>query len=219
VLIGPAEDGYGTATFDNGTSNKTITGTTTVKIRGTGNSDPKDDLNVYATPGNTTHACAGAKTFSVRTWPVNFALGNGTDIGGGVLKFTLTWGSESGDTADLTGIEVGEHVDYPCNNAVYNWTSPPYLPFPNDDPVIGWVLGTTGTNPDLQSNPGWVGPYLADDFSATQKYRFRDNVLNQVQDFAGQQYTIRRRVFQDPADNRWKYKVEKAGFDANKTLP
>jgi hypothetical protein len=211
-------NGDGRATFDDGSTTKTLDRTTTLKIRGTAHSNPAGDLDFVVKPGVSPHQCVSVP-FSVRTWPVNFALGNGTDIGGGVLKFTLTWDSETDVLADLAGIEVGELVDYPGNSALYNWTSPPYLPYANDDPVIGWVQATTGTNPDLQSNPGWVSPYEADDFSATQKYRLRDNVLSQVQDFAGQQYTIRRRVYLDTADNKWKYKVEKAGFEANKTLP
>ncbi|MDI6809983.1 MAG: hypothetical protein QME66_13615, partial [Candidatus Eisenbacteria bacterium] len=61
--------GTGAATFDDGSTTKTITQTTTVKVRGTTNSSTKDNLKLAAQLAGT--GCAN-DVFTVSTWPYEF---------------------------------------------------------------------------------------------------------------------------------------------------
>lgn len=109
------------------------------------------------------------------------------------LVFRYKWRSTDGSLADLSGIDIYEHVDYTGNPGTfgtdssgpyYRPTSPPIAP----DPTIGdgkqpYELGnpevshdtpTTGATWDVHSVWPTQTPYSALPVTASQKYEFDD---------------------------------------------
>jgi hypothetical protein len=93
--------GVGSATFDDGSTSKSITQTTTFNIRGTANSSVPKNIQISV--------CNAVSSFSVRTWPVNYHQTFHAG-GGGTISFTYEWDSESGNDQDLTDVGIGEIV-------------------------------------------------------------------------------------------------------------
>ncbi len=200
--------GSGSATFDDGSTTKTISETTTLKVRGTANSSVQDDLKLSA-------ECAGAECgkdlFTVSTWP--YELRNA--ISSLSLHFGLavdvSWKSESGDLADLANTELREYVTPSRQGA-----NPPFIKQLPDSTIQPNppIPGTSGVGYDTHTyQPAWV------DFStgttgymqAAQQYQFHDKVLNTIWD-AGvlATFTITRTVSSDPGGT-YKFTTTKTG--------
>jgi hypothetical protein len=221
--------GNGSAVFDNGSTSATINQTTVVRIRGAANSTQKNNIKLAAIYDGKE---VNREFFSVRTWPINFRQITGRDNGNGVIYFEYQWDSESGTPSDLSGIMIGEIVDYNCTEGdcftdngipVFRPTSPPYSGDYIRNPQIEDFQITTGSAfPDEHKPDSWTPfkkPYRADVFSATQFYRFHDPVLMDADTYMELMgpLVIRREVYQD---NRvWKYKVEKSGVSSQLMLP
>lgn len=150
--------------------------------------------------------CAGRSSSSnapaARATPTNFRQTAGRDAGGGVLHFEYAWDSSSGNLADLSDVEVGEHVAYTQTK------NPPFSPAPN--PTIIWLPGRDGGLQDNHS-PGTVKPYEAFTERATQHYRWRRgtggpvNLMGPIQ--------IDRTITQN-ANLSYKYRITKSGLAA-----
>jgi hypothetical protein len=153
--------------------------------------------------------------------PVNFRqVGQGRDAGNGVLHFDYAWDSSSGRLADLNNCETGENVAYPGANP-YVWTSPPYAANRGTtNPTVLWVPGTDGEAQDNHSHFDFLRPYRADNFTATQDYRWRCSNINnnQITNFANfvgiQIVRTVANTLRNPADNCWFYTITKSGATA-----
>jgi len=201
------KNGIMDAVFENQTTTTTITGTTTIKIIGFKNSTIKDNVTLVA-KHNTTELAS--QKFSVRTWPINFTQQifpfPSSDPLGGLLKINCNWESESGNFQDLSGIHIGEWVDYPGSGPIYNYSSPPYrdgsfgVLYNVEDPFIkNFVIGQptkTGTviwsgfgdthripttNSDNEDSHNldvaFKKPYKTDVYICIQFYRFNDSII------------------------------------------
>jgi hypothetical protein len=206
--------GVGSATFPDGTTTQNISQTTIVQINGTANSTVPNNMQITC--------CGAASTFTVRTWPINFAQTSGTSTDDGVLHFTYSWSSESGNNADLQGIKIGEHVAF---NLPY--PAPPYIP-PSGPPLNGvWPTtpvvfnlvnwdATTVPMPDQQKiiGEGFEMPFGPTTLIGTQNYQFEDPVFDNppVRTYYGPllgPLTITRTTAQP--DNVWVYTITKSG--------
>jgi hypothetical protein len=149
--------------------------------------------------------------------PVNFQqVGQGQARAGGVLHFDYDWDSSTGNLANLGDCQVGENVAYPGGNP-FVWNSPPYaanVRTPN--PTVLWVAARNGRAQDNHSHPDFLRPYRADNFTATQDYRWRctninANAITNFANFVGIQIV---RTVNNPAGNCWVYTITKAGATA-----
>jgi hypothetical protein len=224
--------GSGDATFDNGIRSMTVSNTTTVKIRGVVNSSVKNNIKLIAEiDGDQLDEIV----FSVRTWPKNFrrVANHCTPLNNRVLEFDYTWDSESGNDNDLIGMGyvIGEWVDYPGNDAIYIFPSPPYGLCSIDDPHIFPanvndpqfyidVLYTPDANfhddhriPCGNNPVGW-----SNNFDVVQYYWFHDPVFMDATFNWGNPssykilmgpITIYRIVYEN--SGTWIYRVEKHG--------
>ena len=181
---------------------------------------------------NTTEVDGGSSTsdpvaFDVTTaipLPNNFTQTNVQAIGGGVLKFTYSWGSSSGNTADLGACTVREYVAYPGGNP-FVWPSPPYQSGQTSpNPTVGDAQnppspGINGGLFDFQEHPGFLKPYVNNTYSDTQKFQYScTNSQNGAWvDFFGP-YSIARTVGKN-ANQVWVYTVTKNGSSASVNLP
>jgi len=165
--------GTGGATFDDGSTSKDITQTTTLKVRGTINSSVKDNMKISATyEGN-----GMSRTFTVSTWPYdlkNTLLSKNLYFG---LKVTVTWKSESGKVADLTNVLMREYIEVTQMGSNPPFTITPPIIFiqpPNGGPATGG----TGTDRHHYSAAGvnWTG--VQSSRVKAQQYQFKDVVLN-----------------------------------------
>ncbi len=155
---------------------------------------------------------------SAQRTPVNYQQnGAGQDIGGGVLQFRYTWDSSDGNLEHLGDCQVGENVAYPGGANPFVWASPPYAAntrTPN--PTVIWLAADLGRLRDTHSHPDFLRPYRADNFTATQDYRWRcTNVNNNnptnFANFAGIQIV---RTVTNPRANCWVYTITKSGAQA-----
>jgi hypothetical protein len=150
--------------------------------------------------------------------PVNFRQnGAAQDLGGGNLRFFYLWDSSTGNLANLGDCQVGEHVAYPGANDPYVWTSPPYQAnFGTPNPTVIWLRATTGRAQDTHSHAGFLRPYRADNFTATQDYRWRcTNVNNDaITNFANFNGIQIVRTVTNPRGNCWAYTITKSGAQA-----
>ncbi len=168
--------GSGAATFDDGTTTKTITSTTTFKIRGTANSTVKDNMKLTATISS--NSASASTTFSVRTWVTNWHKVYGIDVGGGDLQFRYEWDSESGNLNHLAGNRIGEVVAYVGRaQPVFIWTSPPYIPIATLNPTPTLVPIILGRTTDNQLHPIFIGQ-APDTLQSIQVWKFQDMVLD-----------------------------------------
>lgn len=112
--------------------------------------------------------------------PNNFMqVGAGVARAGGVLHFDYSWGSSTGNLADLAVCRVGERVTYPGNADPFPFPNPPWNQNVNN-PTILWVPAIRGVAQDNHS-PGRFAPppYAAAQVNADQIYRYecRENAL------------------------------------------
>jgi hypothetical protein len=147
--------------------------------------------------------------------PNNFQQESGYADSSGILHFTYTWSSSSGNLPDLasSGCTVNENVSYPGGDPYY-WKSPPYqagssTPNPTIAPVPP-VPGANGSANDTHSHPPFQGPYQADSFTATQYYQYCCTCNNSSNVPLAGPISIARSVSQN-ADGTWKYTITKSG--------
>jgi hypothetical protein len=149
--------------------------------------------------------------------PVNFRqVGQGQAVGNGVLHFDYSWASSTGNLDNLGNCEVGESVAYPGANP-YVWTSPPYAQNGGTrNPTVLWVPATDGEAQDNHRHFGFLRPYRADNFTATQDYRWRCTNINggRITDFANftgiQIVRTVANTMRNPQDNCWFYTIIKS---------
>jgi hypothetical protein len=140
--------------------------------------------------------------------PVSFQMSTGTDAGGGTLHFDLSWGSSTGNKADLSSCGMGELVTYNPNDVPFP------APFPDVSPANPTPTPfnpTTGEATDDHYTPGtFRKPYFAKSMTATQVYRYWCPCVNggAWTTIMGPLY-ITRSVSQNP-DGTWKFTITKA---------
>jgi hypothetical protein len=110
--------------------------------------------------------------------PTNFRQTN-VGASAGVLFFSYTWDSSTGNRADLADCTIHEHVTYPGSNP-YSPPSPPFYsqgqipnptilpdpPVPATDEGMGDIHSHAGTFSPFET------PYSAASVTATQHYRY-----------------------------------------------
>jgi hypothetical protein len=150
--------------------------------------------------------------------PVNLKQqGSGDDIGSGYLLFIYSYGSSTTHLSDLANCTIGEYVSYP-GVGDFNWPSPPYATNSNPNPVIRDFSATSGVFQDQQRNPGFLRPYLINQFTAVQYYRYQCPCAN-----GGNYVNMSRPI--DITRNvnsifgSWRYWVTKSGSSAQLNLP
>jgi hypothetical protein len=152
--------------------------------------------------------------------PTNFQE-TGSSDSNGILYFTLTWGSSSGNLQDLAGCTVNENVSYPGGNPYY-FNSPPYQAGSNwPNPTIQPVPPVNAQNDiayDTHGHPAFQGPYRADYFTATQYYQYSCTCNNSSNVPLAGPISITRSVTQN-SNGTWKYTVTKAGVIGSTQLP
>jgi len=187
----------GGATFDDGSTSKDITETTTLKVRGTINSSIKDNMKIEATY----EGKGMSRTFTVSTWPYDFQTTlNALNLGFG-LRVNVTWKSESGDPANLTKVRWREYMNYTTVG-----TNPPFNPNPPFPvsyawPEKGWAMtGGSGFDDHIWEK-SWVDWSTQTPGSkvGAQQYQFKDWVLRtNWEDGVLGNATITRVVANDP---------------------
>ena len=150
--------------------------------------------------------------------PTNYQ-GSCSDAGNGVLSCQYTWNSSSGNLADLSACTVREYVTYP-GTSPFIWKSPPYVPTQTPFPVTLGGSATTGSAPDTHGKPGFVTPYSADSFTATQYYQYICPCANGEQpvNIMGPLSISRSVTFLSPS-GKWQYTITKSGVTASTLLP
>jgi hypothetical protein len=148
-------------------------------------------------------------------YPTNFRqVGQGTDVGNGVLHFEYTWDSSNENRSDLNNCTVGEIVTYSGNNP-FIFPSPPFPSVAVPNPTINDHLAT---EPGIEDNHGsggsFVTPYTSSSFTATQYYRYKCPCRNggQYVNLTGPISIIR--TVSPSAGTRWKYTITKSGATA-----
>ena len=177
--------------------------------------DPAIPTDTFAATWSSPHFRA-ADTFNITLIrPINWQqVGPGVAKPNGVLHFEYKWESTSGKLPDLSQCQVGEKVDYPSSANPFKWPSPPFLGATNN-PTILWVAATDGKAQDNHSNNGFVTPYKAKSFSASQEYRYQCRSLNTTA-FPGQTGIIIRRAVSDSTGKGcWRYTITKSGASAS----
>lgn len=150
--------------------------------------------------------------------PVNMVQdGNGTDIGQGYLHFDYSWESSTGSVADLANCTMGESISYP-GVGPYAWTSPPYAPYTDQNPFIVDFPAYTGASSDTHYNHGFLRPYFLNQFTATQKYRYRCPCANGG-DYVDMRVGIGIQRDVNSISGVWSYSVTKSGASAQLNLP
>jgi hypothetical protein len=145
--------------------------------------------------------------------PINYRQDSASSSGEN-LVFGYKWDSSTGNLADLSNCEVGEHVAYPGSNP-YVWPKPPW-DGSTPNPTIIWLGASRGALVDTHSTKPFVKPYRNARFTATQHYRYRTSCANggNPVNLMGP-IPITRTVSQKP-DGTYKYEITKSGQTAKK---
>jgi len=147
--------------------------------------------------------------------PTNFHQVGPGDDNQGVLHFHYEWSSSTGKISDLSQCTIGEIVTYPGANP-YPWPKPPFDSNSNNPTVHDYSASATGALGDNHLGPdgGWVTPYQAASFTATQYYRYKCPCANNGEyvNVMGP-LSIVRTVSQNQ-NGSWKYTVTKSGSSA-----
>jgi len=110
--------------------------------------------------------------------PTNFAQSGVGSSSNGLLAFTYTWSSTTGNTTDLSkcSCKVGEEVDYPGfipgTAATYVWPRPPWSQSTTNPAVDISQAATLLPLSDVHHPGTMIAPYGAAQFSATQYYKY-----------------------------------------------
>ncbi len=168
--------------------------------------------------------------------PANFQQTNAEDEQDGYIRVTYTWGSSTGNLADLSACQVREYVTYPTSGnsgcpapntgqMCYWPPSPPWPPtsqpgtgYVNPTPVPGPATAGGVFDSNTVQNYNFVKPYSNNSFPATQIEQYSCNSGTWVQ-FGGP-FTITRQVTQNP-QGQWVYSISKTGvsFSSTYVLP
>jgi hypothetical protein len=143
--------------------------------------------------------------------PVNYRQTGVTDLGQGVLKFSYTWDSSTGNKADLSSCRVGERVDY------YAVDMPPAKPpfpagFSPNDPTTADAAGDLPGGEDTHSTSSpFQTPYSEAQVRADQIYRYHCPCMDgdNWQTLMGP-ILINRQVTQNGSGG-WKFFLSKSG--------
>jgi hypothetical protein len=163
----------------------------------------------------------GNQGVTVIALPTNFRQTDVQDAGGGNLKFTYEWDSNTGNLDDLSQCSVREYVTYP-GTGNYNWTSPPYDTSgnPTANPTVSNppFAGTDGGVIDNNLHPGFLKPYVANQFTASQKFQYSctNYQSGAWQDIPFGPVAIIRTIQNSPP---WTYSIVKSGSIASTNLP
>ena len=151
--------------------------------------------------------------------PTGYQQTSGSGDGQGILHFTYTWGSSTGNLADLSACTVREYVTYP-GNSPFIWPDPPYSQANTTFPVTLGGPAAAGTAPDTHSYPGFQQPYQANSFTATQYYQYICPCANngQAVNLMGP-LSITRQVYFSSPNGKWTYQASKSGVNASFILP
>jgi hypothetical protein len=144
--------------------------------------------------------------------PTNFRQTAGRDAGGGILHFEYAWDSSTGNRADLSACEVGEHVAYP-GPSPFPRPSPPFPSGSVQNPTIKWGPATIrgGQDNHRTGNMRFVKPYSARTYTATQYYRYRcsrGSPVNLMGPISIVRAVSRKR------DGNYKFMITKSGVSA-----
>ncbi|WP_347986711.1 carboxypeptidase-like regulatory domain-containing protein [Methylomonas sp. AM2-LC] len=141
--------------------------------------------------------------------PTNFHQTGVSQNANGVLHFDYAWDSSTGHLSDLSGCTISEKVEYP-GASPYPWPSPPWTGS-TQNPTILSVPASDGTAQDNHSSLGFLAPYVAASFSATQNYRYTCACANGGSPVViNGPITISRSVTKN-ANNTYKYTITKSG--------
>lgn len=227
VTLTLTSSGTGTATFSNGSTSMTISGTTSVTIGGGKPSTSANDLTLGATipsgeGSGTQSVAAPPESFSVVAIPVNFTASAPTNAANGAISFTYTWKSSSGNIQDLSSCTIDEQVAYPTLANPYIWPYP--MNQSSTNPTIITGRGNAGGFTDNQGAPdAYYTPYSpGGSFTATQSYNWECPLYNNgnYQSFPSfSNVSITRSVNQNATTQLWQYQATKSGDTNTVVLP
>lgn len=155
--------------------------------------------------------------------PVGFRQDNAAEIGPGHLRFTYSWGSNSGEVKHLKDCRICERVDYPLIPF-----PPPFPPLSPPNPTIRCVPGNANASADGASailfddilSPGqFVQPYFESSIASVQRVFYGcpcvvdENGIGKPVFIFGP-IRIERSVTRNP-DGTFKYTVSKSGASSN----
>ena len=132
--------------------------------------------NSYARSCNSEIVQRGSSTTcTVGAYPVNFSQSTSQVLPYGVLYFAYTWGSSTGNKADLSSCTVSEYVTYQnCGSPTCTWPQPPWN-YSETNPFSLSVPGSDGQGTDY-IDPGKFDsspPYATvSNFTATQIFQY-----------------------------------------------
>ena len=151
-------------------------------------------------------------------YPTNFTEAGWGKQGCCTLEFTYTWGSSSGNKADLAACTMGEYVTSSLGTGTQNWPYPMVEQVTYPITTTDWAP-TSGLESDYHLAPNSFNtPYSAASFTDTQIYRYTCPGVNNGNwvTLPGGPYTITRSVSQNGV---WQYKVSKADGSLTYNLP
>jgi hypothetical protein len=157
---------------------------------------------------------------NVAALPTNFRPTSVSNQGNGVLIFVYQWDSTTGSLGDLSQCNIREYVAYP-GTGNFSWPSPPYVAGQSPNPTVTNppIPATDGSVGDQNSHPGFLKPYVYNQFSANQKFQYScSNYLGGAWvDFTFAPGAIVRTV--DQPSLAWRYTITKSGSSATTGLP
>jgi len=151
-------------------------------------------------------------------YPTNFTEAGWGKQGCCTLEFTYTWGSSSGNKADLAACTMGEYVTSSLGTGTQNWPYPMVEQVTYPITTTDWAP-TSGLESDYLLAPSsFYTPYSAASFTDTQIYRYKCPGVNNWNwvTLPGGPYTMTRSVSQNGV---WQYKVSKADGSLTYNLP
>jgi hypothetical protein len=167
--------GNGSATFDDGSTSKRITQTTTVNIRGVANSSAQNNIELDASINNHFSSTCASINFTVSTWPYGFQMVTSSTHTADDFGFwnNWTWTSESGNLDDLSNIELREYI-----TAAATVPNPPFHEKPASGDG-GYISGSAGTQLDTHDYPqSEVDGNNNASYSNLQEIQFLDPVFD-----------------------------------------
>ena len=161
--------------------------------------------------------------------PINFHQTDVVEVSPGHLKFTYSWGSNTGDVEDLDHCMICEKVTFQADTY-----PPPFPPVTVENPTLKCVPGTANVSSDgssgtaFDSNPetdvlkpgDFLKPYFEKHFPATQKFFYtcpcktRSDVGIAIPVTVLGPLTIDQDITQRP-DGKFKFTVTKSGTSSS----
>jgi hypothetical protein len=162
--------------------------------------------------------CGSGTSANNAAYPTNFTEAGWGKQGCCTLEFTYTWGSSSGNKADLAACTMGEYVTSSLGTGTQNWPYPMVEQVTYPITTTDWAP-TSGLESDYLLAPSsFYTPYSAASFTDTQIYRYKCPGVNNWNwvTLPGGPYTMTRSVSQNGV---WQYKVSKADGSLTYNLP